>query len=227
MIERLRAGAPFLALAAVTVMASGCAASEIVPQGPTQDGVAVARESRLELRAEVQPGTHSVPNTLTPIMISVRNLAESSVNVSLDDIELELLEKGRASEPVPPQRIRPRPPTGLGLDPSSPFAAQSPVAAGGGAPPAAGAPPPVPDPNVTYAADGGRARDLSEQPLQRKIIDTAFTGGDIPSGQAREGLVYFATPPREVERLRLIVRVHGPDGQAPVEVLEIPFVRES
>jgi hypothetical protein len=227
MVKSLRMGAALAALMGLPVIGAGCASTEIVPQVPTQDGVAVVQQSRLELRAEVQPGSHSVPNTLTPIMISVKNLADSSVNVSLDDIELELLEDGKTSEAVPPERIRPRPPAGLGLDPASPFAAQSPVTGGAGAAPSAGVPPPVPDANVTYSSDAGRGRDVAEEPLKRKIIDTAFTGGDIPSGQAREGLVYFQTPPKEVERLRLIVRVHAPDGQAPVEVLEIPFARES
>lgn len=62
--------------------------------------------------------------------------------------------------------------------------------------------------------------------MKREIVATAFTGGEIASGQTMKGLVYFATPPRGVERLRLIVRVHAPDGKTPIETIEIPYAVE-
>jgi hypothetical protein len=199
---------------------------------PSQDGVAVVRESGVELRAEVQPGTHSVPNTFTPIKITLKNLAPSSVRVALEDIELELVQEGKTSEAVPPQRIKPRPPVGLGLDPASPFAAQAATSSAAVgtpgsapvAPPAGGA---VADPNLTYSADGSQGTDVSHDPVRRTIVATAFTGGEIASGETQEGLVYFATPPKDVQLLRLRITVHSADGRAPVEVIEIPYAVQS
>lgn len=231
MSKPLKPAATIAAIVCAPLLVLACASTELVPLVPSEDGVAVVRESQLELKAEVQPGENSVPNTLTPIKIALTNLAPNSVHVSLDDIELELLEPattepgaalsdGATSEPVPPQRIKPRPPVGLGVDPASPFASQTATSSASVNPPAAAI---VPDPNTSYQADAAHGNDVTTEPVRREIIATAFTGGEIASGETEEGLVYFATPSKKVERLRLIVRVHAADGRTPIETIEIPY----
>ena len=204
----------------VPLLALGCSSTQLVPLVPNEHGVAVVREALLELKAQVQPGENSVPNTLTPIQIALTNRASSSVHVSLDDIELQLIENGQSSEPVPPQRIKPRPPVGLGVDPESPFASQTATSSAAVNPPAAAI---AADPNTSFQSDAAHGKDVTTDPVRREIIATAFTGGEIASGETVEGLVYFATPPKHAERLRLVVRVHAHDGQLPVQTIEIPY----
>jgi hypothetical protein len=224
MSQSFRTGVFVAAMLAAPLLGLACSTTELVPLVPSEDGVAVVQEAQLQLKAEVQPGEHSVPSTLTPIEIALTNLAPDSVRVSLDDIELQLVETGKISEPVPPQRIKPRPPVGLGVDPASPFASQTAASSPAVNPPAARI---TPDPNTSFQADAARGRDVTTDPLRRQIIATAFTGGEIASGETEEGLVYFATPPKHVERLRLIVRVRTPEGQLPAATIEIPYAVKS
>jgi hypothetical protein len=224
MSESSKMGAFVVAIAAAPLLGLACSTTELVPLVPSEDGVAVVQEAQLELKAEVQPGENSVPNTLTPIKISLKNLAPESVHVALDDIELELVENGKTSEAVPPQRIKPRPPIGLGVDPASPFASQTATSSASVNPPAAAI---APDPNTTYQADAAHGKDVTTDPVRREIIATAFTGGEIASGATEEGLVYFATPPKHIERLRLIVRVRARQGQNPPATIEIPYAVKS
>jgi hypothetical protein len=220
MSESQHTGAFVAAIVIAPWLALGCSSTQLVPLVPNERGVAVVQEALLELKAEVQPGENSVPNTLTPIEIALTNRARSSVHVSLDDIQLQLIENGQSSEPVPPQRVKPRPPVGLGVDPASPFASQTATSSAAVNPPAAAI---VPDPNISFQSDAAQGKDVTTDAVRREIIATAFTGGDIASGETAEGLVYFPTPPKRVERLRLIVRVHAPDGQLPVQTIEIPY----
>jgi hypothetical protein len=224
MSEFLPRGAFAAAIIAAPLLAAGCSTTELVPLVPSENGVAVVQKAELELKAEVQPGENSVPNTLTPIKISLTNLTPQAVHVSLDDIELELVESGKSSEPVPPQRIKPRPPVGLGVDPASPFASQTATASAAGDAPAVWI---APDPNTSFQADAARGRDVTTDPVRREIMQTAFTGGEIASGETEEGLLYFATPPKHVERLRLVVRVRAAEGQLPPKTIEIPYAVKS
>ena len=197
---------------------SACASQEIVPVVPNKDGVAVVEESGVQLSAEVQEGSAIVPGSLTPIKISIKNNAAEPVYVALEDIELELVDGGATAEAVPPQRIKPRRPPGLGVDPASPYASQSPTSGSGVAPPGGGA---VMEPSTAYGTGKGPA--AADPAAQREIIEQAFHGGYIDSGKTEQGLVYFQNPPGGVDRLRLRVRVHKKDGATPVEVLEIPY----
>lgn len=224
MSDSSKTRAVLVAIAAAPLLGLACSTTELVPLVPSEDGVAVVQKARLELKAEVMPGENSVPNTLTPIKISLTNLAPESVHVALDDIELELVENGKTSEAVPPERIKPRPPVGLGVDPASPFASQTATSSASVTPPAAAL---APDPNTTFQADAARGKDVTTDPVRREIIATAFNGGEIASGATEEGLVYFATPSKHVERLRLIVRVHGSEGDMPAATIEIPYAVKS
>jgi hypothetical protein len=202
------------------LLASACASlTELVPLVPSRDGVAVVADSGLELSAKAQPGSHAIPLTLVPIQISIKNLAPTGVYVSLDDIELELEGEGTA-EAVPPTRIKARRPVGLGIDPSSPFASQAPTSGTAVAAPGGGA---IPETTVGYAAGKSAVID----PVKREILDTAFWGGYIDTGETEEGLVYFARPPDDVARLRLRVRVRPRGSSAPVRTLEIPYSVQS
>jgi hypothetical protein len=224
MSESAKMGAFVVALVAAPLLGVGCSTTELVPLVPSEDGVAVVREAQLELKAEVQPGENSVPNTLTPIKIALTNLAPQSVHVALHDIELQLVDNGKTSEAVLPERIKPRPPVGLGVDPASPFASQTATSSAAVNPPAAAI---APDPNTTFQADAAHGKDVTTDPVRREIIATAFTGGEIASGATEEGLVYFATPSKRVERLRLVVRVRTPEGQGRAATIEIPYAVKS
>jgi hypothetical protein len=202
------------------ISASACvSATDLVPLVPSQDGVVVVADSGLELSAKAQTGSHAVPRTLLPIKISIRNLAPAGVYVSLDDIELELEGEGTA-EAVPPTRIKARRPIGLGIDPASPFASQAPTSGTAAAAPGGGA---IPETTVGYAAGKSAVVD----PVKREILDTAFWGGYIDTGETEEGVVYFAKPPEDVSRLRLRVRVRPRGSSAPVRTLIIPYSVQS
>lgn len=196
-----------------------CASPDLVPQVPSQGGVAVVEESGVQLSAKVQAGSAVAPGTLTLIEISVKNNAAEPIYVALEDIELELVDDGVTAEAVAPHRIKPRRPPGLGIDPSSPYASQSPVGGSGVAPTGGGA---VMEPSTAYTVKGGIATP-GDSAARREIVEDAFKGGYIGSGETGHGLVYFENPPKDVDRLRLRVRVHKKDGATPVEVLEIPY----
>lgn len=213
-------------MGALSCLLCACASPELVPQVPSEGGVASVQQSGVELSAEVQSPGHLLPASLTPIEIAIENTAGEPVFVALDDIELELVEKGVSSEAVLPQRIKPRAPLGLGIDPTSPYASQSPTSGSGVAPQGGGS---VMEPSTAYATGTGRGGPaVSGDPAaQREIVERAFAGGYIGSGETQRGWVYFETPPDGVERLRLRVRVHKKDGATPVEVLEIPYAFRS
>jgi hypothetical protein len=196
------------------------AATTLVPAGPSQDGVAVVRKSGLELSAEVQAGSHTVPKTVTPIRISIKNQTPAGVFVALEDIELA--GEGFSAEAAPPENVKPRAPSGLGADPASPFAAQQGATAGTAVPPPAAAMPP----SVVLAPGAATKEGSVFDPVKREIVTQAFEGGLIPSGETQEGLIYFTTPPSDVDRLRLRVRVRSSVGNS-FQTLEIPYSVES
>ena len=81
------------------------------------------------------------------------------------------------------------------------------------------------EPSTAYTTSTvkGRPESPADPAAKREIVEEAFDGGYIDSGETEHGLVYFEKPPDDVNRLRLRVRVHKKDGGSPVEVLEIPY----
>jgi hypothetical protein len=210
-----------LGLGCAALLLGGCTtATTLVPAGSSQDGVAVVSKSGLELSAEVQAGSHTVPRSVTPIKISIKNLTPAGVYVALEDIQLE--GEGFSSEAAPPESVTPRPAVGLGVDPASPFATAQGATTGAVVPPP-GAAVPSPTPLApAAAADKGTVLN----PVKREIVTQAFEGGLIGSGETQEGLVYFTTPPSDVDHLRLRVRVRSSLGNS-FQTLEIPYSVES
>jgi hypothetical protein len=217
--ERLRAshGAFSGVALAACLLGVACTSAMLVPLSPTEDGIASVHQGQLELRAQVQPGSYNVPDTITPIQIWVHNSAQSGVYVALDDIQL--LAAGKAAEPLEPGSLRPRP-LGVGLDPASPFAASSQGAVG--------AAPVVPESGMGMSAPTfANAKDAAPlDPQRRQIVESAFPGGLIAPGATERGFVYFPTPTETAAPLTLRVRIRSVDG-VPLQTLEIPYALES
>ena len=81
------------------------------------------------------------------------------------------------------------------------------------------------EPSTAYTTTTvqGRPANPADPAAKREIVEEAFDGGYIDSGETEHGFVYFEKPPKDVDRLRLRVTVHKKDGATPVEVLEIPY----
>jgi hypothetical protein len=207
--------APLCFALAACLFASACTSATLVPVS-AEDGIASVQQGQLELRAEVQSGSHDVPDTITPIQIWVHNSSATGVYVALHDISL--VANGSAAEPLEPSELRPRP-LGLGLDPASPFVASSQGAVGAAPVPESGmGAPPSPYPN---------ARDSEPLDPQRRALQSgAFEGGFIAPGATERGMIYFRAPTRSGEKLTLRVRIRSGDG-VPLQVLEIPYTLES
>jgi hypothetical protein len=180
------------------------------------DGIASVQKGQLELRAEVQSGSHNVPDTITPIQIWVHNSSATGVYLALHDISL--VADGRSTEPLDPSELQPRP-LGLGLDPASPFVAPSQGAVGAAPVPESGVGAPVsPYPNAPDSAP--------LDPQRRALQSSAFEGGFIAPGATERGMIYFPAPTRSGEKLTLRVRIRSGDG-VPLQVLEIPYTLET
>lgn len=210
-------------LAIVSALASGAAAvacvpsASLVPLAPhDDDGVATVEQSGIVLTAEVKPGLHHVPPSITPIHISIENGAKGGIHVEPDQIEL--VGDAAALVTLPAAEIRPRRPVGLSIDPSSPYAS----AQGASALQYSASPRDLGtfnlDPALPFTSSGGW-----RSPASREILASAFEGGFIDVGERMSGLIYFRTPPEGAGLLTLRVRVHGGSASAPVEALEIPY----
>jgi len=211
---RQRYGAFRGVVLAACLLGAACTSATLVPLYMTEDSIASVRQGRLELRAEVQPGSHNLPDTITPIQIWVHNATDMGVYLALQDIQLVAGES--AAEPLEPSALRPRP-SGVGMNPASPFAASSQGAAGAVPLPESGMGAPAP----SFA----NARDAAPlDPQQRQLQASAFVGGFIAPGATERGLVYFPTPTSQ--RLTLRVRIRSRDG-VPIQNLEIPYALES
>jgi hypothetical protein len=209
-----RSALPSLALAAC-LWGAACTSATLVPVS-AEDGIASVQKGQLELRAEVQTGSHNVPDTITPIQIWVHNSSTTGVYLALHDISL--VADGRATEPLEPSELQPRP-LGLGLDPASPFVASSQGAVGAAPVPETGVGAPVsPHPNASDSAP--------LDPQRRAIQSSAFEGGFIAPGATERGMIYFPAPTHSGEKLTLRVRIRSGDG-VPLQVLEIPYTLES
>ena len=104
-----------LAVAYAAFHLVGCASTELAPSAPNADGTAVARTSSVEVRAQVRPVHPDVPSSLTPIELTVKNLAPGAVSVALEDIELVAADGSAPA--ILPESIPLRSPMGLGIDP--------------------------------------------------------------------------------------------------------------
>jgi len=212
--DAVRSAFPSIALAAC-LFGAACNSAMLVPVS-AEDGIASVHQGELELRAEVQAGSHNVPDTITPIQIWVHNASAAGVYVTLHDISL--IAGGSSAEPLEPSSLQPRP-RSLGLDPASPFVASSQGAVGAAPVPESGVGAPV----SSYSS----GRDSAPlDPQRRAIQSSSFEGGFIPPGGTERGMIYFPAPTRSGETLTLRVRVRSSDG-VPLQVLEIPYTLES
>ena len=217
---RLSAGVALAALLA------GCASEQLVPLGPTDNGEAKQTEGGVQVRAQVERPEDYIPPSLTPMKITVHNGSPAGVYVELEDIML--VADGRALTPIPPGSIEPRQRiVSVGLDPASPFTTQPPTSA-----------PTIPqqlergsaqgpgslyEPSVARPAAG---QEMFRQRARAEIVREAFTGGFIDSGQSRQGLVYFAKPPKGSDHVDLQVKARSGEGSGPAVVVEIPYALE-
>jgi len=197
----------------------GCSSIRLVPVASTDGNEARASTSALEVRANADASQRlwTVPQSFTPVRLSVHNASDAAVYIDLDDIQLT--GDGAALRPVPPASIPPRRRVvSLGLDPGSAFVA--PQSGGGsvfGRSESLVLGPALGSSFVEQAATTGH--DAGDD-----ILASAFSGGAIERGQTRTGIVYFRHVPADVGRLTLRVGVR-PDRKrpAPTTVVEIVY----
>jgi hypothetical protein len=205
---------------------AGCASEQLVPLGPTDNGEAKQTEGGVQVRARVARHEDYMPKSLTPMKITVHNGSPDGVYVDLEDIVL--VADGRALTPIPPSSIEPRQHiASVGLDPASPFTPTAPINT-----------PAVPNTERGSAQGPGSLYEPSvEQPgaglqmfrqrAKAEIAREAFSGGFIDSGQSRQGLVYFARPPKGSDHVDLQIKARSGEGSGPAVVVEIPYTVES
>lgn len=236
-----------LALLLSGVLLSACT-PELVPVAPTKDGNARAERSGIVVQAEVAAAREYVPRSLTPVKISVRNLSPEGVYVALEDIRL--VAEGTQRIAIDPVDIEPRPPVpSMGVDPASQFAGgvvtptSRDLTVPGGAGSAAAATPdtggainsttgiPVYKPGFGFdpksPAPDFQGYSSYREYARQEIRKDAFDAGFIDSGEAREGYVYFESPPDGVRRVNLEVRLHSGEGSGPGVVVDIPYTTQS
>jgi hypothetical protein len=203
------------------LLAAACSSVQLVPLRAESGGEALALGSGVELRAAAGAHVAELPGAYTPVRLSVRNTGPDPVYVNLDDIELA--GASRSLDAVRPGEITPRARIpSLGTDPGSPFLVQQTTS---GAGPRMGRTESVLlEPRLGGAlSPGSVARDQARAELLR----SAFSGGPIASGQAREGYVFFRSIPRDAGRLTLRVGVRPTPAGAASSVLEIAYAVQS
>jgi hypothetical protein len=141
------------------------------------------------------------------------------VYVELKDIELH--GSSHALDAVPPRSIEPRHRiASLGLDPASPFVVEQSVEGVG---PHAGRTETVLiEPGLGTGTAPINAPGKTDR-ARAELLRSAFEGGAIPSGETREGFVYFRQLPEHADRLTLEVGVRPAPDRAPATVLQIPY----
>ena len=191
----------------------------LVPVQADASGESVTRGPAVEVRADSvdRDLLWAVPSGFTPVRIAVRNVGSDPVHVGLADIQLaggthELGAIAPASIPVR-RRV-----ASLGMDPGSPFLAHQSIGGAG--------------------SRYGRTESLAIEPrlgpgfeptfgqrdtARAEILESAFSGGSIESGQTREGFVYFRHVPRHVGQLTLKIAVRPNPGSVPASVVEIRY----
>lgn len=194
---------------------SACVRAPLVPlMSSDEHGVVTLEREGIELTAELKVGVQHLPDSVTPIRITVTNRSDNGIYVDPDDIELSTGEEAVAWETIPREELPPPRALGLGMDPASPYAsAQGASASSGAASGYFGL-----SPSTSYVS--GTWRDPTSESW---ISSTALTAGFVDIGESRRGYVYFATPPEGIERINLRVRVRLGSGSGPAETFEIPY----
>lgn len=219
-----RGAIEFAALCCLAHVTAGCAPVRLVPVERGTPGNVLAHGPGLEVLAiESAAGRPwTVPSTFTPIRISVSNVGAESVYVELGDITLTGLEgpgPSRALAAFPPGKITPRRRiASLGMDPSSPFIALQGV--GGGSGPRVGRSETL---MIEPAYHSAVERHFGSYEGSAEILRNAFAGGPIPSGQTRQGFVYFREVPADTSRWTLRIGVRQNPESAPSRVVEIGY----
>jgi len=190
---------------------SGCASPQLVPVVPVLNGVARASNGSIVVLADARaPRPWSLPASVTPIRISVRNQGQSGVHVALGDIELrgesEAVRAELASSIVPRPSV-----TSLGVDPGSPLAYQGQSGPG------------VVLPADVYGVGGPNWLAPRDSGRPSEIESMAFSGGYVDAGQSRSGFVYFGDLPGDGETLTLRIVVRSGESSGAVWNAELPF----
>jgi hypothetical protein len=222
--RKLNAGL-FGAGVALAALLAGCASEQLVPLGASDNGEAKQTEGGVVVRAKVRPPHYYLPNSVTPMRITVHNGSPDGVYVDLEDIML--VADGRAMTPLPPLSIEPRDPMpSVGLDPASPFTPSAPInttAIPSAERGTAQGPGSLYEPSVVRP---GASQEMFRQRARAELARDAFTGGFIDSGQSRQGLVFFSKPPKGTEHVDLQVKARSGEGSGPAVVVEIPYTVE-
>lgn len=208
-----------MALPAWLLISTGCAAVQLVPVQVGSSGESVTLSPVVEVRADAvdRDQLWAVPSGFTPVRISVRNVGSAPVHVGLGDIQLA--GEAHALPAVLPASIPVRRRVAsLGMDPGSPFLAYQSIGGAGsryGRTESLAIEPSLgPDFEPSFGV-----RDLA----RAEILRSAFGGGVIASGQAREGFVYFRHVPKDVEHLTLKIAVRPNADSGPSSVVEIVY----
>jgi hypothetical protein len=208
------------ALGALTAAAlAACSSAQLVPLQPTAPGKSLAVNSNVEVQADTKVnGPSAMPTNITPVHLAIRNLSDEALYVDLGDIELD--GASRALEAVPPVTIEPRHRiASLGLDPASPFVVEQTTDSSG---PRIGRTESV---LIEPGFGTGTASPLpgTRDRAREELLQSALESGVIPSGQTREGFVYFPRVPKDARQLTLEVGVRRAPQSEPATVVQIPY----
>ncbi len=215
--------ARLFALPVLLALSAACASVQLVPLRADAKGESWTLGPEVEVRADAVDRDHlwAVPSGFTPVRIAVRNVGPAPVHVELAGIQLAggSHELGAVAPTSIPIRRRV---ASLGMDPGSPFLAYQSI---GGAGSRYGR-------TESLAIEPSLGPDFEPTFGQRdtwraEILESAFSGGAIASGQTREGFVYFRHVPRDVGQLTLKIAVRPTSGSVPTSVVEIVYAVHS
>lgn len=201
-----------------------CATPELVPLQATANGQVRVAASGVEVVADATPETRpwQLPHALTPVRLTIHNASRAPIFIRLEDIRLTGSSERLLA--IAPDTIEPRRRNdSLGMSPSSPLLGQQQTSIGGSS--RAGRVETVTFEPGFHTVFQHHVAD--HDPERAALIDGAFAGGQIRSGETLEGLVYFRRPSLRAGELKLQVGVRVRPGDGPSSVLEITYAVRS